>query len=162
MFKFLLLATLIPAVLLQNADNVDTQVWPTVSIRPCAGVRPVPQSVRIEDCYETPCLLRRGTDARMALDFIGVQDASVLTTIVTATALGITAPYELPADRSAVCNWLVQSRCPISAGEELIYHLSMPVTAIYPLVSVTIEIDLVDSTGQSHACFVVDTRVVAN
>lgn len=81
---------------------------------------------------------------------------------MTATALGITAPYELPAERAAACNWLVQSRCPLSPGEEVTYHLSMPVTAIYPLVSVTIEIDLVDQSGQSHGCFVVDARVVAN
>ncbi|EAT32349.1 AAEL015516-PA, partial [Aedes aegypti] len=88
------------------------------------------------------------------------QEATNLRTIVTATALGVTAPYELPADRSAACNWLVQSRCPTSPGEDLTYHLSMPITAIYPLVSVTIEIDVVDQTQQSHGCFVIDARVV--
>ncbi|XP_019550312.3 NPC intracellular cholesterol transporter 2 homolog a [Aedes albopictus] len=162
MYKFLLLVTLVPAVMLQNADNIDHQSWPQVSIRPCAGLRPPPRAVRIENCVEMPCLLPRGRDANMAMDFTAVQDASNLRTQVTATALGITAPYELPAERAAACNWLVQSRCPISAGEDLTYHLSMPVTAIYPLVSVTIEMDLVDQSGQSHGCFVVDARVVAN
>ncbi|XP_065086062.1 NPC intracellular cholesterol transporter 2 homolog a-like [Ochlerotatus camptorhynchus] len=162
MFKYLLLATLIPAVMLQNADNVDHESWPQVSIRPCAGVRPPPRQVRIEGCVELPCLLPRGQDANMAMDFTAIQDATNMRTVVTATALGITAPYELPADRAAVCNWLVQTRCPVSAGEDLTYHLSMPVTAIYPLVSVVIEIDVIDQSEQSHGCFVVDTRVVAN
>ncbi|XP_058833596.1 NPC intracellular cholesterol transporter 2 homolog a-like [Topomyia yanbarensis] len=161
MFKYLLLATLIPAVLLQNADNIDYSDWDVVAVRPCAGARPLPAVTRLRDCPSVPCLLQRGTDAKMAVDFTAVQDASNLRTQVTATALGITAPYELPADRAAACNWLVQSRCPLTAGEDLVHHLSMPITAIYPLVSVAIEMDLVDESGQSHACFVVDARVVA-
>nr|XP_019530505.2 NPC intracellular cholesterol transporter 2-like [Aedes albopictus] len=160
MIKLLLLLALIPAVLLQNADNVDHQSWDRVAFRPCAGVRPVPREVRLKDCPSMPCLLPRGTEAKMAMDFTSVQEATSLHTTVTATALGVTAPYELPADRAVACNWLVQSRCPTSTGEDLTYHLSMPITAIYPLVSVTIEIDVVDQTQQSHGCFVIDARVV--
>ncbi|XP_065086061.1 NPC intracellular cholesterol transporter 2-like [Ochlerotatus camptorhynchus] len=162
MFKYLLLATLIPAVILQNADNIDHENWDRVAFRPCAGARPIPRELRIRNCPSLPCLLARGTDAKMAIDFTSVQEATTLRAAVTATALGVTAPYELPADRAAACNWLVQSRCPTSPGEELIYHLSMPITPIYPLVSVTIQMDLVDQTQQSHGCFVIDARVVAN
>ncbi|XP_055523760.1 ecdysteroid-regulated 16 kDa protein-like [Wyeomyia smithii] len=162
MIKYILLAAIIPAVMLQNSDNVDHTQWDIVAARPCAGLRPVPANVRMENCSAMPCPLVRGSDANMAMEFTALRDASSLHTRVMATALGITAPYELPAERAAACNWLIQSRCPITAGEDLIYHLSMPITAIYPLVSVTIEIDLVDDTDQSHGCFVVDTRVVAN
>ncbi|XP_055536173.1 NPC intracellular cholesterol transporter 2 homolog a-like [Wyeomyia smithii] len=161
MFKILLLAALVPAVLLQNADNIDYEDWDVVAVRPCSGARPLPPIVRFRNCPEVPCLLPRGDDAKVALDFTALQDATTLRSQVTATALGITAPYELPADRAAACNWLVQSRCPITAGEDLVHHLSMPITAIYPLVSVAIEMDLVDETGQSHACYVLDARVVA-
>ncbi|XP_053682877.1 NPC intracellular cholesterol transporter 2-like [Sabethes cyaneus] len=162
MLKYILLAAIIPAVMLQNADNIDHTQWNLVAARPCAGVRPLPASVRIENCPQMPCQLARGTNANMAMEFTALQDATNLRTTVMATALGITGPYELPPDRAAACNWLVQSRCPISAGEDLVYHLSMPITPIYPLVSVTIEIDVVDETAQSHGCFVVDARVVAN
>ncbi|XP_062564566.1 NPC intracellular cholesterol transporter 2-like [Armigeres subalbatus] len=162
MFKFLLLATLVPAVMLQNADNVDHQSWSQVAFRPCAGVRPSPSAVRIENCDSQPCLLPRGSDANMAMDFTALQEVTDLRPLVRATALGITVPYELPAERAAACNWLVLSRCPLSTGEEVTFHLSMPITAIYPLVGVTIEIDLVDQTQQSHGCFIVDARVVAN
>ncbi|XP_058835283.1 NPC intracellular cholesterol transporter 2 homolog a-like [Topomyia yanbarensis] len=162
MFKYLLLVAVLPVVMLQNADNIDFSGWNVVPVRPCGGVRPLPSIVRIENCPSMPCEMVRGTDVNMAMDFTAVQDVTTLRTQVLATALGITAPYELPADRAAACNWLVQSRCPLSPGEDLIYHLSMPITAIYPLVSVTIEIDVVDQSGQSHGCFVVDTRVVAN
>ncbi|XP_053688790.1 NPC intracellular cholesterol transporter 2 homolog a-like [Sabethes cyaneus] len=162
MFKLFLLAAVIPAVMLQNADNIDFSGWDVVPVRPCAGVRPLPGIVRIENCPSMPCRMVRGTDVNMAMDFTALQDVTTLRTEVMATALGITGPYELPAERSAACNWLVQARCPLSAGEDLTYHLSMPITAIYPLVSVTIEIDVVDQTTQSQGCFVVDTVVVAN
>ncbi|XP_055534967.1 NPC intracellular cholesterol transporter 2-like [Wyeomyia smithii] len=162
MFKFFLLAALLPAVMLQNADNIDFSTWDTVAVRPCAGVRPLPAIVRIENCPEMPCRMVRGSNVNMAMDFTALQDASVLRTEAMATALGITGPYELPAAISAACNWLVQARCPLSAGEDITYHLSMPITAIYPLVSVTIEIDLVDETTQSQGCFVIDTVVVAS
>ncbi|XP_055529608.1 NPC intracellular cholesterol transporter 2-like [Wyeomyia smithii] len=162
MIKYILLAAIIPAVMLQNSDNVDHTQWDIVAARPCGGLRPFPANVRMENCPAMPCPLVRGSDANMAMEFTALKDASSLHTRVRATALGITVPYELPAERAAACNWLIQSRCPITAGEDLIYHLSMPITAIYPLISVTIEIDLVDDTDQSHGCFVVDTRVVAN
>ncbi|XP_058812615.1 NPC intracellular cholesterol transporter 2-like [Topomyia yanbarensis] len=162
MFKVLLLVALVPAVMLQNADDIDYEQWDVVPARACNGGRPFPNTVRIENCPSMPCSLRRGTDANMAMEFSAVRDASNLRINVLATALGITVPYELPEDRSAACNWLVQSRCPISAGEDLVYHLSMPITSIYPLISVTIQIDVVDQSGQSQGCFIVDARVVAN
>ncbi|XP_058462296.1 NPC intracellular cholesterol transporter 2 homolog a-like [Malaya genurostris] len=162
MFKFLILVALVPAAMLQNADDIDFSAWNVVPVRQCTNDRPLPSIVRIENCPAMPCEMVRGTDVNMAMDFSAVQETSQLNTQVMATALGITGPYELPAERAAACNWLVQSRCPLSAGEDVIYHLSMPITAIYPLVSVTIEIDIVDENEQSHACFVVDTRVVAS
>ncbi|XP_058462619.1 ecdysteroid-regulated 16 kDa protein-like [Malaya genurostris] len=162
MFKYLLLAVFIPGVLLQNADDIDFEDWDIVAVRACDGERPLPPVVRLRDCPTLPCLLPRGSDAMMAVDFTAVADASNLRSQVTATALGITAPYELPEERAAACNWLVQTRCPVTAGEDLVHHLSMPITSVYPLVSVAIEMDLVDEESQSHACFIVDARVVAS
>ncbi|XP_058460795.1 NPC intracellular cholesterol transporter 2 homolog a-like [Malaya genurostris] len=162
MFKLLILVVLVPAVMLQNADNIDYESWDVVPARSCANGQPSPKTVRIENCPAFPCNLPRGTDANMVMEFSAARDATNLNTTVLATALGITGPYQLPAERAAACNWLVQSRCPISSGEDLIYHLSMPITAIYPLVSVTIQIDIIDNTEQSQGCFIVDARVVAN
>ncbi|XP_039449790.1 NPC intracellular cholesterol transporter 2 homolog a-like [Culex pipiens pallens] len=162
MFKFLILVALVPAVMLQNADNINYDNWDVIPFRPCAGARPPPATLRIENCPQMPCELRRGSSAMMVMDYTSLTDATALRPIVTATALGITAPYELPANIAAACNWLVGARCPTSVGEDLSWHLTMPITAIYPLVSVTIEIDLQDQDGQTQGCFVVDTRVVAN
>uniref|UniRef100_A0A1Q3FDP9 Putative major epididymal secretory protein he1 n=1 Tax=Culex tarsalis TaxID=7177 RepID=A0A1Q3FDP9_CULTA len=161
MFKFVILIALLPAVMLQNADNINYEDWDVIPFRPCAGARPPPTSLRIENCPQMPCQLRRGTTAMMAMDYTSLTDATSLRPTVTATALGVTAPYELPASVAAACNWLVGARCPTSTGEELTWHMTMPITAIYPLVSLVLQIELQDQAGQSQGCFVIDARVVA-
>lgn len=83
-----------------------------------------------------------------------------MTTVPTATALGITAPYPLPAEFADTCAWLEGSSCPLSANEDVTYRLTIPVLPIYPLVSLSIEIDIVDQAQNSVSCFVVDARVV--
>lgn len=83
-----------------------------------------------------------------------------MTTVPTATALGITAPYPLPAEFADTCAWLEGSSCPLSANEDVTYRLTIPVLPIYPLVSLSIEIDIVDQAENSVSCFVVDARVV--
>ncbi|XP_055600341.1 NPC intracellular cholesterol transporter 2-like [Uranotaenia lowii] len=164
MYKLLLLLALVPAVMMQRADHIRDvhENWTQVPVRPCTGSeRPAPRAVRLEHCPSLPCHLRRGHDANMVMDFTNNHAASNLNTHVEATALGVTGPYNLPDDRAAACNWMVDARCPLSVGEDLIYHLSMPVTAIYPLVSVAIEIELRSDAGV-HACFVIDAVVTAN
>ncbi|EAA04248.1 NPC intracellular cholesterol transporter 2-like [Anopheles arabiensis] len=132
-----------------------------VATRACSGGRPAPTEVRVEGCTVPPCDLVRGSDAIMDMDFTAPFAAANLRTQVVATALGVTAPFELPADRAAACNWLLNTQCPVSANEDITYRLSMPVLLVYPRVSLTVEIDLVDDAGQSLACFELDARVVS-
>ncbi|XP_035907732.1 NPC intracellular cholesterol transporter 2-like [Anopheles stephensi] len=133
-----------------------------VATRACSGGRPAPTEVRVEGCTVPPCDLVRGSDAIMDMDFTAPFAADTLRTEVVATALGVTAPFELPADRAAACNWLLNAQCPVSANEDITYRLSMPVLLIYPRVSLTVEINLVDDAGQSLACFLLDARVVSS
>ncbi|KFB35565.1 AGAP007197-PA-like protein [Anopheles sinensis] len=133
-----------------------------VATRACSDNRPRPTEVRVEGCTVPPCDLVRGSDAIMDMDFTAPFAAVSLHTRVVATALGVTAPFDLPADRAAACNWLLNAECPVSANEDITYRLSMPVLLIYPRVSLSIEIDLVDPNGQSLACFILDARVVSS
>uniref|UniRef100_A0A182S5S7 MD-2-related lipid-recognition domain-containing protein n=1 Tax=Anopheles maculatus TaxID=74869 RepID=A0A182S5S7_9DIPT len=132
-----------------------------VATRACSGGRPTPTEVRVEGCTVPPCDLVRGSDAIMDMDFTAPFAADNLRTEVVATALGVTAPFELPADRAAACNWLLNAQCPVSVNEDITYRLSMPVLLIYPRVSLIVEINLVDDAGQSLACFLLDARVVS-
>ncbi|XP_053671480.1 uncharacterized protein LOC128721726 [Anopheles nili] len=127
---------------------------------PCTNQRPHPSFVELSGCSVMPCELVRGSDVEMHLEFEAPFAAQSLQYRVVATALGITAPYELPPDRANACNWLTGSACPISQGEDITSTLSMPVLPIYPLVSLVIEVSVIDEQARTHACFAVDARVV--
>ncbi|XP_058836821.1 NPC intracellular cholesterol transporter 2-like [Topomyia yanbarensis] len=152
MFRKLLTIAFLPAIVLAGGDVVAT--------RACSEGRPVPQEVRVDNCPSVPCELPRGADANMEMDFQAPFDATTLTTRIMATALGVTGPFELPADRARACDWLIGSQCPVSQGEDVTYNLQMPVLRIYPRISLTIEVSLVDEEQRTHACFELDARVV--
>lgn len=79
---------------------------------------------------------------------------------VLATALGITVPYELPADVANVCeNLLDGASCPIDKGEDVVYKFHFYVDSYYPEIPVSVEVSLNDENGESVACFVCDIKV---
>ncbi|XP_052890161.1 NPC intracellular cholesterol transporter 2-like [Anopheles moucheti] len=147
MIRALLLIALVPAVVYGNVG------------RACDGDRPQATNVNIVGCSAPPCDLIRGQDVIAYIDFTTDRAVTTMTTVPTATALGITAPYPLPAEFANTCAWLEGSSCPLSANEDVTYRLTIPVLPIYPLVSLSIEIDIVDETNESVACFVVDAQV---
>ncbi|KFB38300.1 AGAP002849-PA-like protein [Anopheles sinensis] len=131
-----------------------------LTTNPCTNGAPQPSRVMITGCTEMPCDLIRGSDVAMELDFVAPSAAQTLRYTVVATALGITAPYELPEDRANACNWLSGTSCPISQGEDITSTLSMPVLPIYPLVSLVIQVGVVDQDNNSLTCFAINARVV--
>uniref|UniRef100_A0A182JD17 MD-2-related lipid-recognition domain-containing protein n=1 Tax=Anopheles atroparvus TaxID=41427 RepID=A0A182JD17_ANOAO len=149
MFRVLLLVALVPALASANV------------FRACTGGRPLPISVDINGCTSAPCDLVRGQDVIALIDFTADRAISSMTTVATATALGVVTNYPLGSN-SVTCNFLQGSSCPLSAGEDVTYRLTMPVLSIYPLVSLSIEIDVQDANSQSVTCFVVDAQVVPN
>ncbi|XP_058116335.1 ecdysteroid-regulated 16 kDa protein-like [Anopheles ziemanni] len=147
MFRALFLVALVPALV------------SATDFFPCDGGRPLPTSVDIEGCPSGTCNLVRGSDVIAFIDFTADRAVSSMTTVATATALGVTTNYPLGSN-AATCNFLQGSSCPLSAGEDVTYRLTMPILSIYPLVSLTIEIDVVDASNQSVACFFVNAQVV--
>ncbi|XP_035777331.1 uncharacterized protein LOC118458699 [Anopheles albimanus] len=148
MFRALLLIALVPALAYANVT------------RPCTNNRPQPTNVVIEGCTAAPCDLVRGENVIAYIDFTTDRSVTEMTTVPTATALGVTAPYPLPGNFADTCQWLEGTTCPLSPFEDVTYRLTIPVLSIYPLVSLSIEIDVVDEAGDSVTCFVVDAQVV--
>uniref|UniRef100_A0A182Q4U1 MD-2-related lipid-recognition domain-containing protein n=1 Tax=Anopheles farauti TaxID=69004 RepID=A0A182Q4U1_9DIPT len=147
MLRALFLIALIPALAYGNVARV------------CTGNRPFPTSVDVVGCTSPPCDLVRGQDVIAFIDFTTDRAVSSMTTIATATALGVVTNYPLGSN-SVTCNFLQGSSCPLSANEDVTYRLTMPILSIYPLVSLSIEINVVDENQSSVACFVVDAQVV--
>ncbi|KFB34859.1 AGAP002804-PA-like protein [Anopheles sinensis] len=148
MFRVLLLVALVPA--LASATEFFA----------CGGGRPLPTSVNIEGCPSGTCNLVRGSDVIAFIDFTaGKSRCSVDDHGCNRDGAGRHDDYPLGSN-SATCNFLQGSSCPLSAGEDVTYRLTMPILSIYPLVSLTIEIDVVDAAQQSVACFSVNAQVV--
>uniref|UniRef100_A0A182P285 MD-2-related lipid-recognition domain-containing protein n=1 Tax=Anopheles epiroticus TaxID=199890 RepID=A0A182P285_9DIPT len=147
MFRALFLIALVPALVYGNVS------------RACTNGRPQPTNVIIEGCTAPPCDLVRGQDVVAFIDFTTDRAVTSMTTVATATALGVTTNYPL-GPNAVTCNFLQGSSCPLSANEDVTYRLTMPILAIYPLVSLSIEIDIVGQDNISVACFVVDAQVV--
>ncbi|XP_055619094.1 NPC intracellular cholesterol transporter 2-like [Toxorhynchites rutilus septentrionalis] len=159
MYKFLLLAAFIPAVMLQNVDNDEHEKWSPAKFTQCKGGQPMPSAVRIENCPDDVCELHTGKTANMAMDFTAVSTSDTLKTLATAYVLGLPFPYELPSENANACNWLVRTRCPISQGEDLTYVLAFPIGS-YPKISLDIEINVVNQSSKSEACFRIKAKVV--
>ncbi|XP_058060347.1 NPC intracellular cholesterol transporter 2 homolog a-like [Anopheles bellator] len=128
--------------------------------RPCSGGRPQPISVDILGCSSTPCDLVRGQNVIADIDFTTDRAVQSMTTVATATALGVVTNYPLGVN-AVTCNFLQGTSCPLSATEDVSYRLTMPILAIYPLVRVDIEIDVRDQNNNSVVCFQVEAQVVA-
>uniref|UniRef100_A0A182N787 MD-2-related lipid-recognition domain-containing protein n=1 Tax=Anopheles dirus TaxID=7168 RepID=A0A182N787_9DIPT len=148
MLRALFLIALVPALAYGNVARV------------CTGSRPFPTTVDVVGCTAAPCNLVRGQDVIAYIDFTVDRAVSSMTTVATATALGVVTNYPLGTN-AVTCNFLQGTSCPLSANEDVTYRLTMPILAIYPLVSLSIEINVVDQANASVACFVVDAQVVA-
>lgn len=78
-----------------------------------------------------------------------------------ATALGVTVPYPLGDALHNGCADLIQSSCPINAGERVTYNFNFPMEANYPLIQVIVELTLTEPNGVGVSCFTIPLHVRA-
>lgn len=58
------------------------------------------------------------------------------------------------------CNHLVGTTCPIDAGEDVLWHFTMPVTAEYPLIDLLVEVSLLDENQEPVFCAAIEAKVL--
>ncbi|XP_015514133.1 NPC intracellular cholesterol transporter 2 homolog a-like [Neodiprion virginianus] len=116
-----------------------------------------PIDFRMDGCTETPCALYRGETASAEWDWEVTADTTTLTPRVKAIVLGLSISYDIGQEDA--CETLTNAECPLDAGEEVTYGLSMPVLASYPKLSLTIEFALLDDNGDAQVCFRVPVKV---
>uniref|UniRef100_A0A182PSN9 MD-2-related lipid-recognition domain-containing protein n=1 Tax=Anopheles epiroticus TaxID=199890 RepID=A0A182PSN9_9DIPT len=120
----------------------------------------LPSAVDVTGCQSTPCELPKGKDAAVLVDFTADRELTALVPKVQASFGGMTVPFELPDDRKDACQWLVGGMCPVSRDEDVTYELQLPVLAVYPTLSLTVELRLVDQNNQIVTCFQLQAKVV--
>lgn len=108
-----------------------------------------------------PCNAYQGQNIIVDMDFSVYTPVQRLTPSVQATAFGVVTPYPLPGELLEACNHLLNTRCPLDAGERPTYRFVFYISRIYPPIPVNIELTLSDEYGRAVTCISVDLRVVA-
>uniref|UniRef100_U5EZP3 Putative ml domain salivary peptide n=1 Tax=Corethrella appendiculata TaxID=1370023 RepID=U5EZP3_9DIPT len=149
MFRYLILVALVPAIVFG------------VEFNKCSK-GPAPLSLSVVGCDSQPCNLVRGKNTEFQFLFEVLSDVDELRTTVFATVFGLTTEYPLPSEFSNVCEHIGTDKCPLEKGEQITVSLSIPVLEFYPLISLNIEISLVEKNNTSivHSCFNLDAKVV--
>lgn len=74
------------------------------------------------------------------------------------------AETQLPLDRYAACDWLLEGtqQCPIPKDKDTTWRLNVPVALTDPLVPLTLEVSLYGNSGDKpQFCFRVLGKIVA-
>ncbi|KAL9703041.1 hypothetical protein quinque_006559 [Culex quinquefasciatus] len=85
------------------------------------------------------CVLRRNTNATIAITFTSDEEVTELKAIVHGIILGMEVPFKLPNDDGCVDSGL---ECPLAGGTEYRYSTTLPVLKQYPKVSVEVKWEL--------------------
>lgn len=106
-----------------------------------------------------PCVVRRGNDALMDLDFTAPVHATSLRPTVFASVLGATIQYPLPDHLQEACNHVYPNLCPLAAGTTTTYSFVFSVNSSYPPITVGVQVNLLNQNDEVVACFEVDIAV---
>ncbi|PNF29458.1 hypothetical protein B7P43_G04564 [Cryptotermes secundus] len=121
---------------------------------------PKPIEVRVKGCDELPCIIKRGENIVAEVDFVAEKSVESLNVKVKATVLGITVDYPLP--QPDACKSLIDSACPLEAGDIATYTLDLPITPVIPTVPFSVDASLINGDSEEVvSCFGIDGEVVA-
>merc|ERR1711860_12912 len=144
-FEMYILAVLAACLALGSAT-----VW-----KDCGSKTGVVKNVVIPGCDGMPCILKRGSEATIKIDFV----ANGVTNKVTASVHGILGPVPVPfpIPQSDGCKSGVA--CPTTAGTEYSYSAQIAVQKMYPKVKVIVKWELQDDNGADLACVTIPAEI---
>jgi len=101
------------------------------------------EDVRVSDCDDPPCTLRKGTDVTVEFDFISDKDYTEVVNSVFGGIGIIRVPFRDVHMKDA-CKDIVKKSdgtpgCPLAAGEEYTYKNTFPIIKSYPAVNVNVQ-----------------------
>uniref|UniRef100_A0A182PQU6 MD-2-related lipid-recognition domain-containing protein n=1 Tax=Anopheles epiroticus TaxID=199890 RepID=A0A182PQU6_9DIPT len=151
MYKFLLIAALLPAV-----------VFGQTPFRPCSNGQPTPASLNIEGCTALPCTITSGAPlVARGIGIVSPVATPTLTADLTARLLGLDVGFEIPEElRDACAVGISGASCPIAAGQTFDYELNYAMEL--PLVGITVQVEvgLTAADGTAVTCIEIDATIV--
>nr|XP_014089844.1 uncharacterized protein LOC106617280 [Bactrocera oleae] len=121
-------------------DFVGAKFTAREACTPISDDKPFPLVVRVLNCEIPLCDVIKGTVMIFEIDFFVMKYVTKLTTLLKATTLGITVPYELPNDVRDVCSNLLHEdyTLPLYTTEDMTYLFSFCI-GNYLEISVKVE-----------------------
>ncbi|XP_052870276.1 NPC intracellular cholesterol transporter 2-like [Anopheles cruzii] len=153
MYKFLLIAALLPAVVFGQSTP----------FRQCSSGAPVPSNVYIEGCTALPCTVVSGGTLVAHGNGITTPVATAsVTAHIVARVLGLDVGFEIPDGlRDACAVGISGATCPLAAGTTFDYTLNYSMEL--PLVGITaqVEVGLTAADGTAITCIEIDATIIA-
>ncbi|ALC38008.1 Npc2a [Drosophila busckii] len=114
--------------------------------------------VTLEGCDTTKpeCVLKRGTNSSITIDFALAEVASAVKTVVHGKVLGIEMPFPLANPDACVDSGL---KCPLEKDETYRYTARLPVLKSYPKVSVMVKWELQDQNNVDIVCVEIPAKI---
>nr|WLK26363.1 NPC2-a [Neoseiulus californicus] len=115
-------------------------------------------SVKVKDCSDDvdTCILQRGTDAEIAIDFTSTVNADSVMVKAYGIIGGIPLPYPLN-DTDACKNSGIT--CPVKSGTPLQYTKSFKVEKFYPAIGLQVKWTLVNAKGEELLCVMIPVKI---
>jgi len=120
------------------------------------------EDVRVNDCEEPPCALKKGSDSTIAFDFIPDKNYEKLITNVFGGIGIIRVPFREIHGANA-CKDIIRKSdnktgCPVEAGMSYTYSNTFPILKAYPSVNVQVQYGLNDGKNPV-VCFSLPAKI---
>ena len=121
----------------------------TVKYADCGSTKSVVSSVDINPCDAEPCVLHKGTNVSVSIEFTPNEDVTAGKAVVHGIIMHVPAPFPLPdAD---LCKFSSPT-CPLKAGQKYVYKNNLEVKSIYPSLRLVVQWELKDSNNNELVC----------
>ncbi|XP_058456688.1 NPC intracellular cholesterol transporter 2-like [Malaya genurostris] len=139
MFKFLLVAALVPAMALAAVDFTS-----------CGAGIPVPDTLTVNDCSGSVCTLTAGEPVTaVASGIVSPVGSATAEAYIIVRVGGLDVGFELPEELKDACVTGIEGGCPVVAGTPFTYTLDDDSLDV-PARGTTVEIE-VGLTGDGDA-----------
>ncbi|CAG9836121.1 unnamed protein product [Diabrotica balteata] len=128
----------------------------TVNWSDCGSTAGEVKSVVVANCPGDRCILKRGTNATLAITFISKVSSTNLTAVVYGDVLGYKTKFPLP--NADACKG-VGVECPLEEGKTYVYTDTFEVKQVYPRVIVEIWWELITDTGDKAVCIIIPAKI---
>ena len=137
---------------------VKAQIKPTL----CGGSKKQILQLKkfdVDGCQETPCILTRGKNASVSMEFTPTQRVNGLKLSIFGILSGKEVPFSV--NDNDHCKMAIKSgKCPLMRNSTYKYTNSISVLQQYPAISVSIKYQINDLAGKSLLCIQWASKIV--